>query len=329
MGSAQTFTTSQDSIQKCQEKVDFDSLIAWNRTVADEIVLNGVPRKTPRNHSGGAYALEHAQAAFDAEPLLKSYHIAPHPVPKPKSLLEIKKLRSPFTFESNGFLETLKQRVRTWQSEVGIKDFYAPPIYLFVWVMHVIAILLLGFFSFYCIRRSWYFLSYCSGFFCSALRAFMLLREGHSGAHYAVSRNPKINWIINQVSWGIISVLCADTLTSSHVEMHHLYPSVYHLDDAEFPGIRTSKKNLWKCWHRYQHYYAILLYALLLIVVPLSDLVTVLSKTRFAKRRIVNSSVIIFFCFILLSACNILQRYYFTSMLCFSLWSYFSINFWC
>ena len=270
------------------------SLKSYNRAApADHFLFNGRAVSYPAAHRGGSTPLGQAGAAFDAQPLVESYHLVSNPALQREARVEDNIVDSsvpvsPFTFEDNDLYRTVKRRVREWQENECIRDFYAPPAYLVFWAVHVLAILATNTLAW------WYGLSGACLLACvfagtaSALRALMLMREAHSATHYTVVANPKMNAIISQISWGMISVLCADRLTASHVEIHHLYTSTWRVDDAAFPGIRTSRREPYGPWNRYQHWYSTGIYALILLLVPLQEWWSLATQRRFAGRRAVN-----------------------------------------
>lgn len=274
----------------------FASLHPFNRTPPlDHLLLDGQKVGYPAAHRGGCIALGQAGAAFDAQPLIESYHLVTPRAPRLAASGESEDpLRdpavpvSPFTFEDADFYRALKRRVREWQQNMGIRDFYAPPVYLVIWVVHVVAILATNLLAW---RHGWlgsWFLACVFAGTASVLRALMLLREAHASTHYTVVANPTINSIINQISWGMISVQCADRLNATHVEIHHLYTSTWRVDDSAFPGIRTSRRERYHPWNRYQHWYATALYATILLLVPLQEWWSLATGRRFAGRRLIN-----------------------------------------
>lgn len=271
-----------------------DSLRPYNRAPsADEVLVDGRVMRYPAVHRGGSTALSQARAAFDARPLVESYHLnTPHalrravegeaPAAEPNAPV------SPFTFEDDDLYRSIKRRVRQWQKQEGLRDFYAPRTYLGIWGMHVVAILASNALAW------WYGLNGALLFTCifagtaSTLRALMLLREAHSATHYCVTANARLNAIIAQISWGIISVQCADRLNATHVETHHLYTSTWRVDNTAFPGIRTSRREPYRPWNRFQVGYTIPIYSLILLLTPLQEWWCLVTQRRYEGRRFVN-----------------------------------------
>ncbi len=279
------------------EDTVISSLQSSNRS-GGTIRINGREILFPVRHRGGPVGLEQAMAAFDAEPLIESYHLVSPTARMADTENDPShppELASPFTFADAEFFRVLKRRVLNWQQEQGIRDLYAPPQYLAIWISHVLAILGSGSIAWYFAWMGEWFPVYVCAFTASVLRAFMLLREAHASTHYTVAKNPRLNWIITQISWGMISVQCADRLNSSHVEMHHLYTATYRLDDTAFPGIRTSKREPLHSWNRHQHIYAVLVYAAVLFFAALEEWWALLTQPRFANRRLIN--VLVSTCF--------------------------------
>lgn len=269
------------------------SLRPYNRSVSpDHLLLDGQVVGMPADHRGGTVPLEQACAAFDAQPLIESYHLAtPRPLrargegaPSAIPVVPV----SPFTFDEDGLYRTLKKRVREWQQISGIRDFNAPSPYVAIWVVHVLAILLTNILAWWFgWHGSWLAACFLSGT-ASLLRALMLLREAHASTHYTVVADPKWSAVISQISWGMISVQCADRLNATHVEAHHLYTATQRLDDAAFPGLRTSRREPYHAWNRFQHLYAAVIYATILFLIPLQEWWSLATSHRYARRRLIN-----------------------------------------
>ena len=240
-------------------------------------------------------AMAQATAAFDAEPLILSYHLKKIPLPPPiepgppdPPSGEEPPAASPFTFDEQACYQSLRRRVAAWQREQGIRDLYAPAAYLYLWVVHVLSLLGANLGALYAATHGRWPLVYACAALASTLRALMLLREAHAATHYTVVASPRLNNLISQWSWGMISVQCADRLNASHVEIHHLYTSTPQLDDAAFPGVRTSAAEKHRPWNYLQPIYFLPVYALVLFFTPLEEWWELATRRRYAGRRALN-----------------------------------------
>ena len=84
----------------------------------------------------------------------------------------------------------------------------------------------------------------------------------HDACHGALSKRPLVNRILGYSGEAI--GLSNFVWRQQHNVWHHTYPNIAGLDEAlEADGwLRSSPKDVWRPLHRYQHLYAVFLYAL-------------------------------------------------------------------
>ncbi|OYZ17785.1 MAG: hypothetical protein B7Y39_14750 [Bdellovibrio sp. 28-41-41] len=87
------------------------------------------------------------------------------------------------------------------------------------------------------------------------------LNASHDAAHGAFSRHPWINTIVLYIPFSILGV-DPEMWRTRHLKSHHKFPNIDHCDADidENPFVRLSPNQPKKWWHRFQHWYAWLLY---------------------------------------------------------------------
>jgi linoleoyl-CoA desaturase len=125
----------------------------------------------------------------------------------------------------------------------------------------------------------------------------------HDASHHCFSGNPRIN-AIARLSTFLIG-MNADLWRRKHSGSHHRFTNIYPLDDDLNSGglLRLSPYQRRRAWHKYQHIYALLLYAgLSLYVVFYADLRRAFASTMsvgIIGRVILEKSAYIFLALVL------------------------------
>lgn len=98
----------------------------------------------------------------------------------------------------------------------------------------------------------------------SAVAALLLgINLGHDAAHDALTPHRGLNRLLHHVSFTLIGA-DAYLWRLRHVRSHHVFPNVNgcDLDIDENPFLRLSPNHRRRAWHRFQHFYAPLVYCL-------------------------------------------------------------------
>jgi linoleoyl-CoA desaturase len=87
----------------------------------------------------------------------------------------------------------------------------------------------------------------------------------HDASHYSLSRSRTVNDIAVSVGFAITGVSGA-LWARRHIHTHHMFPNVAGTDiDADSTSmVRLTPHKAWRPWHRYQAYYAPVLYLFVL-----------------------------------------------------------------
>ncbi len=156
------------------------------------------------------------------------------------------------------FMKTLKQRVNNYFLQNSISKFGN-------WKLGVkIMLVLFIFFGSYGLLISSKFspaVDFLLGLICGLSNILIVMNIGHDAAHNALSANRKLNHFL---SWSIeISGMSHYMWKINHNIIHHPYPNVTPIDselNMALPFLRFSNLIPKKAHHKYQHFYAPVIY---------------------------------------------------------------------
>lgn len=104
-------------------------------------------------------------------------------------------------------------------------------------------------------------LSWVFGMIAGVSILLFALNASHDAAHGAFSRSPLINTIVLYVPFSVLGV-DPEMWRTRHLKSHHKFPNIDNCDADidENPFVRLSPNQPHKPWHRFQHFYAWILY---------------------------------------------------------------------
>jgi len=177
-------------------------------------------------------------------------------------------MKPAFQKESD-FSKTLKQRVREYLSQDANGKFAD----FSVWIKAVALIMICTTLYLSILFSSVDFLTRSLLVVVFSISTLLLgLNVMHEAAHGNYSPKAWINRIL-ALSFDIYGI-SSDLYVIKHTQFHHNYTNIYGQDGdiSETPLIRMSTQHSWMPIHRFQVYYTALLYSLITITWPLSDL---------------------------------------------------------
>ena len=181
------------------------------------------------------------------------------------------------------FYLSLRAQVQKYLSDTSQDGFSTP----LLWVKAMIYIAMFGglySFLFKTGLPEWQYLGLWAGLGLTGV--LMGLNVSHDAAHDSFFRNKNWNNILYYASFSLLGTN-AYLWKLRHVQSHHLFPNVDDCDADidDNPLIRLSPQKEWHWYHRYQHWYAPLVYPFYsLIWVFIKDFVT-LHKSQLANLR--------------------------------------------
>jgi linoleoyl-CoA desaturase len=107
--------------------------------------------------------------------------------------------------------------------------------------------------------------SYALALVAGILTYLVLATFCHDASHHSLSRNKRANDVIVSAGFAITGISGA-LWARRHIRTHHMFPNVAGTDiDADSTSmVRLTPHHAWRPWHRFQPYYAPLLYLLVL-----------------------------------------------------------------
>jgi len=229
-----------------------------------------------RNHPGGIYAI-YLGKGQECQSLLHSYHLNMPPQSLldkykcPKELqpdpLVVKKFApaQKFTYEKGGFFDVVKEEVKEYFKKTG-KSHKADGIHMTMFFVNVLLII----WSYFNMNAQ---ASYLWAFFHGIFRAILVTQTTHAASHFSMSFNGEFNRWAYRLGTVLIGLWCPKTWDLQHVVAHHVYTNEWPFDsDSAFPvkSILYNQRRLW--YHKYQHIYMWLVYALFIPIIMLNSI---------------------------------------------------------
>lgn len=160
----------------------------------------------------------------------------------------------------NSFDKVVRQRVNDYFKEKGIKEtgnmyLYCKGIFALLGIISMYSILILG-------NVNWYIGLFLT-FMLVQFQILLAFNVMHDGGHNSFSTNKTLN---NVASWGMDLLGSSSFLwKQKHNVLHHTYTNIHGKDDdIEVAGmLRLSPEQDYKSWHKYQAFYAPILYGFL------------------------------------------------------------------
>lgn len=204
--------------------------------------------------------------------LFYSYHLN---VPSQQLLAKYRKpeedLKNVFTpvqkisFDQDGFYMTVKREVSAYFAAQGIHH-KAPTTHVLLFLANVVLQLL----SLYGMIV---YQSFTLAIVHGLLRALMVVRSTHASSHFAFSRSAFINRWVYRIGTVMINLWSPTIWDLQHVVAHHIYTNEWPYDsDSAFPfkSIFPNQRRFW--YHKYQHIYMWIIYALTIPLVMINSL---------------------------------------------------------
>jgi fatty acid desaturase len=169
------------------------------------------------------------------------------------------------SFEEDGFYAEVKRETVEYFKQKDM-DWKAPLLHQLLFVFNVVFQL-----------TALYFMivneSYLWAFVHAMLRGFMVVRSTHAASHFSFSRNASINRWVYRIGTVMIGLWSPTTWDLQHLVAHHIYTNEWPYDsDSAFPlkSIVPTQKRFF--YHRFQHIYMWLVYALTIPLVMLNSI---------------------------------------------------------
>jgi len=229
-----------------------------------------------RNHPGGLYAIFLGKGQ-ECQSLIHSYHLNMPPQslldkykcpkelqPDPATLKKFAPAQK-FTYNKGDFFDVVKEEVKDYFKKSG-RSHKADGFHIAVMVLNVMLIV----WSYYSlISGASYLHAFLHGFF----RAMLVVQTTHSASHFSISLNPDLNRWFYRLGTVLIGLWCPKTWDLQHVLAHHVYTNEWPFDsDSAFPikSILYNQRRFW--YHKYQHIYMWIVYALFIPLIMLNSI---------------------------------------------------------
>jgi len=220
-----------------------------------------------KRHPGGSAAIGLGKG-IDCTELFKTYHLMRSP---PESILSKYRLpntenfdygQSKYLFEKDGFLMTVRQRVREYFNNNNLNS-KGPIGYQIVAVLSIFLIMGL------------YYPAYIMGsliasFALGIVKGITAVTAGHSMSHFSLFTKPWLNSFVFRACSPLV-LSTHQIWSTSHIVSHHVHTLTQEDLQDNYPVKRVQPSMPFKWFHRYQHFYIWLVYILGLPIWTLAD----------------------------------------------------------
>lgn len=229
-----------------------------------------------RNHPGGIYAL-YLGRGQECQSLIHSYHLSIPPQilldrykcpkemqPDPAVLKKFSPAQK-FTYEKGGFFDVVKEEVREYFKKSG-KSHKADNFHIAMFFVNVFLVL---WSMFGLVTEA----SFLKAFLHGVFRAILVVQTTHAASHFSFSLNPMVNRWAYRLGTILIGLWSPKNWDIQHVLAHHVYTNEWPFDsDSAFPikSILHNQRRFW--YHKYQHIYMWIVYALFIPLIMLNSI---------------------------------------------------------
>lgn len=196
--------------------------------------------------------------------MLDKYRLPKDQQPDPVTLKKFAPAQK-FTYNKGDFFDTVKEEVKEYFKKTG-KSHKADGVHIAMFVLNVI--LIIWSYSTLIIGES-----YVAALLHGLFRAVLVTQTTHAASHFSFSLNPEVNRWAYRLGTVLIGLWSPKNWDLQHVVAHHVYTNEWPFDsDSAFPikSILYNQRRFW--YHKYQHIYMWMVYALFIPLIMLNSI---------------------------------------------------------
>lgn len=218
-------------------------------------------------HPGGSAAISLGKG-IDCTELFRTYHLMRTP---PDSLLNKYRVSleddqnfggSNYTFEENGFLQTVRRRAREYFVQEK-KSTKGPLPYQIGGIIGVFCIMGM-------IYPAFIMGSVIAALIHGVLKGLLAVTAGHGMSHFSLFSKPGLNTLIFRLCSPLV-LSCHEIWSTSHIISHHVHTLTHEDLQDNYPVKRVQPSLPFKWFHRFQCFYIVFVYLFGLPLWTISD----------------------------------------------------------